>query len=113
MNDFEFQRYITIGQYLPTGSAIHRLDPRTRLVAAGLLMMPITVTPSLAGIGLGLIALFLLTRWRASRSVMRSRASWPPCPSSSSWLPCRFCLGTGAKRSPGSPLGPYASQPRV
>jgi len=61
MNDFEFQRYITIGQYLPTGSAIHRLDPRTRLVAGGLLLIAVTAAPSLAGIGLGLIALFLLT----------------------------------------------------
>ena len=61
MNDFEFQRYITIGQYLPTGSAIHRLDPRTRLVAGGLLLIAVTATPSLAGIGLGLFALFLST----------------------------------------------------
>jgi len=61
MNDFEFQRYITIGQYLPTGSVIHRLDPRTRLVAGGLLLMAFTATPSLAGIFLGLTALFLLT----------------------------------------------------
>lgn len=61
MNDFEFQRYVTIGQYLSTGSSIHRLDPRTRLVAGGLLLIAITATPSLAGIGLGLIALFVLT----------------------------------------------------
>lgn len=61
MNDFEFQRYITIGQYLPTGSALHRLDPRTRLIAGGLLLIAITATPSLTGIGLSLLVLMLLT----------------------------------------------------
>jgi energy-coupling factor transport system permease protein len=31
MEDFEFLRNITIGQYLPGDSIIHRLDPRTKL----------------------------------------------------------------------------------
>ena len=31
MEDFEFLRHITIGQYLPGDSIIHRLDPRTKL----------------------------------------------------------------------------------
>lgn len=31
MEDFEFLRHITIGQYLPGDSLIHRLDPRTKL----------------------------------------------------------------------------------
>jgi energy-coupling factor transport system permease protein len=61
VNDFEFQRYITIGQYIPTGSAIHRLDPRTRLIAGGLLLIAITAAANPAGIGLSLIVLLLLT----------------------------------------------------
>ena len=52
MSDFEFQRFITIGQYLPTGSVIHRLDPRTRLVAGALLVGAITGVPHFAGLGL-------------------------------------------------------------
>jgi|YNPNPStandDraft_1061719.scaffolds.fasta_scaffold20481_5 energy-coupling factor transport system permease protein len=31
MEDFEFLRHITIGQYVPGHSLIHRLDPRTKL----------------------------------------------------------------------------------
>ncbi len=31
MEDFEFLRHITIGQFLPGDSIIHRLDPRTKL----------------------------------------------------------------------------------
>ena len=31
MEDFELLRHITIGQYLPGDSIIHRLDPRTKL----------------------------------------------------------------------------------
>jgi energy-coupling factor transport system permease protein len=31
MEDFELLRHITIGQYLPGNSIIHRLDPRTKL----------------------------------------------------------------------------------
>ena len=32
MSEFEFLRNVTIGQYLPTGSIIHRLDPRAKLL---------------------------------------------------------------------------------
>ncbi|MGC9399330.1 MAG: energy-coupling factor transporter transmembrane component T family protein [Anaerolineae bacterium] len=52
MSDFEFQRFITIGQYLPTGSVIHRLDPRARLVAAALLIGAVTATSHFSGLGL-------------------------------------------------------------
>ncbi len=31
-------RHVTIGRYLPTGSAVHRLDPRAKLVAIALLV---------------------------------------------------------------------------
>lgn len=33
MASLEGLRHVTIGQYLPTGSVIHRLDPRTKLLA--------------------------------------------------------------------------------
>lgn len=38
MPEFEFLRDITIGQYLPTGSIVHRLDPRFKLLAFALLV---------------------------------------------------------------------------
>ncbi len=59
MSNFEFQRFITIGQYLPTGSVIHRLDPRTRLVAGALLLGAITAIPHFAGLGLLLLVILL------------------------------------------------------
>lgn len=31
MEDFELLRYVTVGQYLPGDSLVHRLDPRTKL----------------------------------------------------------------------------------
>ena len=35
MASYEALRHLTIGQYVPTGSLIHRLDPRAKLVALG------------------------------------------------------------------------------
>jgi energy-coupling factor transport system permease protein len=57
MNEFEFQRFVTIGQYLPTGSVIHRLDPRVRLVAGTLLLLAITFSPHPVGLGVALLTL--------------------------------------------------------
>ncbi|NPV27025.1 MAG: energy-coupling factor transporter transmembrane protein EcfT [Firmicutes bacterium] len=34
---------ITIGQYVPGDSAVHRLDPRTKIIATGLLMMALFI----------------------------------------------------------------------
>ncbi len=65
MSEFEFQRFITIGQYLPTESPIHKLDPRTRLIAAGLLLIAVTAAPNLQGLVLSIIilqALVILAR---------------------------------------------------
>jgi len=39
MSDFELLRHVTIGQYLPTGSPIHHLDPRAKMLMAGLLVL--------------------------------------------------------------------------
>ncbi|HLJ60378.1 MAG TPA: energy-coupling factor transporter transmembrane component T [bacterium] len=49
MNEFELLRNITIGQYLPTGSCLHRLDPRAKIVAAIFVVGAVTFTPSLVG----------------------------------------------------------------
>jgi len=39
MNNFEYIRNITIGQYLPLDSWVHRLDPRSRIVAVIFILM--------------------------------------------------------------------------
>ncbi len=47
MYNFELLRNVTIGQYIPTGSVIHRLDPRTKIVAVTLLTLAISFNRSL------------------------------------------------------------------
>lgn len=65
MEEFELLRYVTIGQYLPTNSMLHRLDPRVKLIALGTLAMAIVVQTtglgSLLGVGITL-ALVALAR---------------------------------------------------
>jgi len=59
----ELTRYITVGQYLPRSSPLHRLDPRTKILATTALMVTLFLIPSFAGLGLlaaGLIALLVL-----------------------------------------------------
>ncbi len=60
MEEFEFLRSVTIGQYLPVGSAIHRLDPRAKLVAFVALLAAITFTGTYLGNLVLLVAVPLL-----------------------------------------------------
>ena len=55
MEDFELLRYVTIGQYFPTGSPIHRLDPRFKIVGLIALAMTIVAQTSAVGSIVGLI----------------------------------------------------------
>ncbi len=57
MSQFEFLPLITIGQYIPTGSILHRLDARAKLVIFFGLILAATFTPTLIGL---LIALFAI-----------------------------------------------------
>jgi energy-coupling factor transport system permease protein len=49
VSEFELLRNITIGQYLPTGSYLHTLDPRAKIVAAILVTAAVSFTPTLLG----------------------------------------------------------------
>jgi|SRR5579859_193437 len=44
MENFELLRNVTIGQYLPTGSAIHRLDPRAKILAGLCLLLAVSLS---------------------------------------------------------------------
>lgn len=57
MNQFEFLRYVNLGQYLPTGSPIHRLDVRARILAATLLLLSLTLTSHPAALLVALVGL--------------------------------------------------------
>ena len=54
----ELSRFVTIGQYVPRESPVHRLDPRTKIAAVTSLMIVIFVVRDFAGYGL--LTLFLL-----------------------------------------------------
>ncbi len=61
MEDFEFLRNITIGQYLPGDSIIHRLDPRTKLSVFLFIVLAITFSISYsANIVLVLVTLLMV-----------------------------------------------------
>jgi energy-coupling factor transport system permease protein len=80
MSEFEYLRYVQVGQYLPTGSWIHRLDPRARMLGALALLAGITLSTRLEGLALGvLIVLALLL---AARIPLRYalRSLLPPLP---------------------------------
>ncbi len=63
MEDFEFLRNITIGQYLPGNSIVHRLDPRAKITIMLLMVLPITFSLSYVSnvilllVSLGFVAL--------------------------------------------------------
>lgn len=54
----ELIRYVTIGQYIPRDSAVHRLDPRSKIAAVTLLMVAIFAARDF--VGYALLTLFLL-----------------------------------------------------
>src|SRR5262245_32081073 len=56
----EFGRNITFGQYLDLGSPIHRLDPRTKILALAALMLAVFLTRSFAGYGVLLLGAALI-----------------------------------------------------
>jgi len=64
MEDFELLRNVTIGQYIPTGSIIHRLDPRAKILAASFLILAISFTPSILANFL-MMAVILVIAWLA------------------------------------------------
>ncbi len=72
MSAFEFARLVPLGQYWPTGSRLHRLDPRARLLGALLLLGGITAATRLTGLALALFVLALL--YRLARIPLREGA---------------------------------------
>jgi energy-coupling factor transport system permease protein len=58
-SEFELLGRVTIGQYLPTASPVHRLDPRAKLVMVLLLIIAVTAGHSLAALAILLLAVLL------------------------------------------------------
>jgi energy-coupling factor transport system permease protein len=57
MQDLELMRYITIGLYVPTGSFLHRLDPRTKTLGIGVFIIAVVLSPSVTGLVLALVCI--------------------------------------------------------
>ncbi|MDX9865210.1 MAG: energy-coupling factor transporter transmembrane protein EcfT [Anaerolineaceae bacterium] len=55
MSNFEFMQRMTFGQYLPTGSVLHRLDARARIVIFTAFLTAVTVAKGLPGLVLSLL----------------------------------------------------------
>lgn len=53
-------RDITIGQYYPADSVIHKLDPRTKLMATMIYILSLFIFRSLAGFAAVTLGLFLV-----------------------------------------------------
>jgi energy-coupling factor transport system permease protein len=64
-DEFEMLRNVTVGQYIPTNSIIHQLDPRAKITAVLCLILTLSWTRSL--IAIALIAGLMLLMVRLSR----------------------------------------------
>jgi energy-coupling factor transport system permease protein len=80
MDEFEFLRHGTIGQYLPTGSVVHTLDPRVKLGGAFVLCVALVAAGHLPGLLLAwgaLLGATTLARVSPGYAVRSVRAVWP------------------------------------
>jgi len=59
-NEFEFLGRVTIGQYLPLGSVLHRLDGRARILAAVFLLGALMFAPGFGGLLVGIVLITAL-----------------------------------------------------
>ncbi len=60
MNGFEYLGNISLGQYLPTGSPIHHLNPGIKLAGFSLLILALTLSKQMAGLGIAIAATIVL-----------------------------------------------------
>lgn len=59
MSEFDLMGQVTIGQYLPGDTLVHRLDPRVKLLGASAWMLAAIVSQSLLGLGWGVLLIVL------------------------------------------------------
>ena len=69
MSNFEYLQKVTMGQYFPLGSWLHKRDPRMKLVGFSFLILALTLSMQIKGLllGAGFIILLMIvskTPWR-------------------------------------------------
>lgn len=80
MSEWGTFRMLSIGQYLPTGSALHRLDPRVRLLGVLLVGCALLVRGQVTVLLLGLVVVILLlavARIPLGHALRGLRPLWP------------------------------------
>lgn len=80
MSEWGAFRMLSIGQYLPTGSALHRLDPRVRLLGVLLVGCALLVRGQVTVLLLGLVVVILLlavARIPLAHALRGLRPLWP------------------------------------
>jgi len=60
MSEFEYLSNLSMGQYLPLKSFLHQRDPRAKLAGITLIVLSLTISYSISGVGFGLIAIMSL-----------------------------------------------------
>lgn len=60
--NFELLRNVTIGQYIPTGSAVHRLDPRAKILAFLCILLAVSFSNKVVPVAVLLIAILLISQ---------------------------------------------------
>jgi energy-coupling factor transport system permease protein len=60
MSQFEYLRRVSIGQYLPLDSPIHRLDPRAKIIGFSFLIIAISISNNLYNLTLALLVSLIL-----------------------------------------------------
>lgn len=60
MDEFEFSRGITVGQYVPGGSIVHRIDARAKILAFIVILAGVITTPSYIGNAIAFAAVLAL-----------------------------------------------------
>jgi energy-coupling factor transport system permease protein len=58
MSDFDVMRFLAIGQCVPTGSVLHRLDPRVKLLGLLLTVIAVMVQSHISLLGIGIVVIF-------------------------------------------------------
>jgi energy-coupling factor transport system permease protein len=61
-DEFEMLRNVTVGQYIPTNSLVHKLDPRAKITAVFCLILALSWTRSLLAMLLIAVLLMLIVR---------------------------------------------------
>ncbi len=80
MSQFEYLRHVSIGQYLPLDSPIHRLDPRAKIIGFSFLILAVSISNNLYSLILALLVSTLLIAASRIPFSFAIRGLLPPLP---------------------------------